>query len=438
MEISRALDDIAAIFVGALDRVDPAKLVAGTVRLTAGMIVIGGDRYPLSASARLVVIGFGKASLGMARGMEDVLGDRIDRGALVTKRGSPAPDRPLTRFQVAEAGHPIPDETSLEAARLILDTVAGLSADDLVLVLISGGGSALLEMPVNGVSIADLAGTTELLLRAGVDIRALNLVRRRLSRIKGGGLAHAAFPARVVNLIISDVLGNPVEVIAGGPTAVMAGDQPSPETIIRRLGIWNELPEPIQFALRNDVQTRSPDGSRVLKSVILADAGMAAEGAAAAAREIGYAPVILGTRFEGEAREFGRFWAAVAHHSRLAGGPIQPPACLIGTGELTVTVRGNGIGGRNTEMALAAALEIADVPGVAIASLATDGDDGMTGAAGGVVVGSSVDLALRTGLNPAALLMNNDSLRFLDATSGLVVTGPTGTNVNDLYLTLIP
>ncbi|HEU4793329.1 MAG TPA: glycerate-2-kinase family protein, partial [Nitrolancea sp.] len=326
MEISRALDDIAAIFVGALDRVDPARLVAGTVRLTAGAIDIGGDRYPISASARLVVIGFGKASLGMARGIEDVLGDRIDRGAVVTKRGLLAPDRPLTRFQVAEAGHPIPDETSLEAARLILDTVAGLSADDLVLVLISGGGSSLLEMPVDGVSIADLAGTTELLLRAGVDIRALNLVRRRLSRIKGGGLAHAAFPARVVNLIISDVLGNPVEVIAGGPTAVMAGDQPSPETIIRRLGIWNELPEPIQFALRNDVQSRSPDGSRVLKSVILADAGMAAEGAAAAAREIGYAPVILGTRFEGEAREFGRFWAAVARHSRLAGGPFQPPA----------------------------------------------------------------------------------------------------------------
>lgn len=438
MEIRRAFDDIAAIFAGALDRVDPAMLVSSAVRLADGAIDIDGVRYPLSGSARLVVIGIGKASLEMARGIEDVLGDRIDRGVVVTKRGTPAPDRPLARLRVVEATHPIPDESSLEAARLILDAVAGLTADDLVLVLISGGGSALVEMPVSGVSIADLAGTTDLLLRAGADIRTLNLVRRHLSLIKGGGLAHAAFPARVVNLIISDVLGNPVEVIAGGPTVDVAGDEPSAESTILRLGIWNELPEPVRFALRSAAPSQSPVSSHVLKSVILADAMLAAEGAAGAAREIGYTPVVLGTRFEGEAREFGRFWAEVARHSRLTGGPFQLPACLIGTGELTVTVRGDGTGGRNTEMALAAALEIADVPGVAIASLATDGDDGVTGAAGGVVIGSSVDVALRTGLDPTALLLNNDSLRFLDATSGLVVTGPTGTNVNDLYLALIP
>lgn len=438
MELRRALDDIATIFAGALDRVDPSRLVAGAVRIDDGAVVIDGARYPVTASARLVVIAFGKASLGMARGIEDALGDRIDRGVVVTKQGSPAPVRPLSRFRVVEASHPVPDEASLEAARLILDTVAGLSADDLVLVLISGGGSALIEMPVHGVSIADLAEITNLLLRAGVDIRTLNRVRRRLSLIKGGGLARAAFPARVVNLIISDVLGNPVEVIAGGPTVALAEDEASPEAVIRRLGIWNALPEPIRFALRGVVPSRSAAGVQALQGLILADAGTAADGATGAAREIGYAPVVLGTRFEGEAREFGRFWAAIARHARLTGGPFQRPACLIGTGELTVTVRGDGTGGRNTEMALAAALEIADVPGVAIASLATDGEDGVTGAAGGVVTGSSFDLAVRTGLDPAALLANNDSLRFLDATTGLVVTGPTGTNVNDLYLALIP
>ncbi len=438
MDLRRAFDDIGTIFAGALDRVDPAQLVAGAVRIEDGVVVIDGARYPVTDSARLVVIGFGKASLGMARGIEDALGDRIDRGVVVTKRGSPAPVRPLSRFRVMESSHPVPDETSLESARLILDAVAGLSADDLVLVLISGGGSALVEMPVNGVSIADLAETTNLLLRAGVDIRTLNRVRRRLSLIKGGGLARAAFPARVVNLIISDVLGNPVEVIAGGPTVAVAEDEASPEAVIRRLGIWNALPESIRHALRGVVPGRPEADVRVLQSLILADAGMAADGAAGAAREIGYSPVVLGTRFEGEAREFGRFWAAIARHARLTGGPFQRSACLIGTGELTVTVRGDGTGGRNTEMALAAALEIADVTGVAIASLATDGEDGVTGAAGGAVTGSSVDLALRTGLDPAALLANNDSLRFLDATAGLVVTGPTGTNVNDLYLALIP
>jgi hydroxypyruvate reductase len=438
VDLRRAFDDIGTIFAGALDRVGPARLVASAVRIGDGAVVIDGARYPVTASSRLVVIGFGKASLGMARGIEDALGDRIDRGVVVTKRGSPVPDRPLSRFRVMEASHPVPDGSSLDAARLILDTVAGLSADDLVLVLISGGGSALVEMPVDGVTIADLAGTTNLLLRAGIDIRTLNLVRRRLSLIKGGGLVRAAFPARVVNLIISDVLGNPVEVIAGGPTVAATEHGPSPETIIRRLGIWNALPEPVRLALRGIVPSQPEVGHRIHQSLILADAGMAADGAAGAAREIGYTPVVLGTRFEGEAREFGRFWAAIARHARLTGGPFQRPACLIGTGELTVTVRGDGTGGRNTEMALAAALEIADVPGVAIASLATDGEDGVTGAAGGVVTGSSVSLALRTGLDPVALLENNDSLRFLDATSGLVVTGSTGTNVNDLYLVLIP
>lgn len=437
MEISRALDDIAPIFAAVLGRVEPAGLVRGAVRLAENAVIIDGVEFPVKPSARLVVIGFGKASLGMARGIEDVLDSRIDCGIVVTKRGTLAPEQSLSRIQVVEAGHPIPDETSVDAARLLLDAVSGLSADDLVLVLVSGGGSALLEMPVEGVSIADLACTTDLLLRAGADIRTLNRVRHRLSQIKGGGLARAAFPARVVNLIISDVLGNPLEVIAGGPTVEMAGVEPSLEADIRRLGICEALPDSVRSVLRRPAPIRQPVDSHVLQSTILADARLIAEAAAEAARAIGYEPAILGTEFEGEAREFARFWAAIARQARRGGGPFQPPACLIGTGELTVTVRGGGTGGRNTEMALAAAMAIADVPGVAIASLATDGDDGVTGAAGGVVVGSSVDLALRTGLDPAALLRNNDSLRFLDATSGLVVTGPTGTNVNDLYLALI-
>jgi glycerate-2-kinase len=219
---------------------------------------------------------------------------------------------------------------------------------------------------------------------------------------------------------------------------VPAGDQSSPEPLIRRLGIWDELPASVRLALRVPAPKRRPVEAHVPRTTILADVRLVAEAAAEAACDIGYAPAILGTRFEGEAREFGRFWAAMARHARLSQGPFLPPACLIGTGELTVTVRGNGTGGRNTEMALAAALAIADVPGIAIASLATDGDDAVTGAAGGVVIGSSVDLAHRTGLDPAGLLRDNDSLRFLDAASGLIVTGPTGTNVNDLYLALIP
>jgi glycerate 2-kinase len=440
MEISRAVEDTVSIFAGALTRVDPATLVADAVQATDNAILVEGIPYALRPGSRLIVIGIGKAAASMALGVEEALGDRIDGGVVVIKRGTLSSDARPSRIQVVEASHPVPDETSMSAARRILEAVHDLCADDLVLALISGGGSALVELPAAELSISDLAVTTDILLRAGADIRVLNAVRRRLSKTKAGGLARAAAPARIINLVISDVLGNPLDVIASGPTVEVLPEGTAAETLVRCLGVgvWAQLPERVRAVLEKPEADLPIAGHNVVRSIILADAGLAAEVAGDAARENGYTPIILGTHFEGEAREFGRFWSVVVLQMREGLGTFRPPLCLIGAGELTVTVKGNGIGGRNTEMALSAALEIEGVPGVAVASLATDGDDAGTGTAGGVVVGGSVELARRTGLDPVALLANNDSLRFLDATAGVVVTGPTGTNVNDLYLGLIP
>ncbi|MDI3339058.1 MAG: DUF4147 domain-containing protein [Sphaerobacter sp.] len=438
MDLARARTDVTAIFAAALRQVDPEALVRQALALDDDGLLVRGQRHPLARRTRLVVVAIGKASVPMARGALAALGARIDRGVAVTKvlPGDTLPQA-VGPIAVVAGSHPVPDEASVAAGQRILATVAGLGPDDVVLALISGGGSALAEVPVSGVSLEDIAQTTDLLLRGGADIGLLNAVRRRLSQIKGGGLAAAIAPARVINLIVSDVLGNPVGVIASGPTvaAPLAMD-PAPR--LRELGVWERLPGHVRAALTAPVDARLAAAHNVVDTVMLADAAAVADAAAAAAQERGYRPFVLGTRFAGEAREFGGFWATVARQLRRGDGPVRPPACLIGAGELTVTVRGSGRGGRNTEMSLAAALAIDGVAGIAIASLATDGDDGQAGAAGGVVVGDSAARIRAAGLDPAALLAENDSARALAAADGLIPSVSTGTNVNDLYLALLP
>lgn len=438
MELARAREEIETIFAAVLRRVDPEALVRDALAVAGDSVVINGTPYRVPATGRVLVVAIGKAAVPMVRGAYAALGDRLDGGLAVTKASETAdiPDA-IGPVRVTQGSHPVPDATSVAAGRQLLETVAQLTADDLVLALISGGGSALVEAPVAGISLEAIAQTTDLLLRAGADIGALNAVRRRLSRIKGGGLARALAPARAVNLIISDVLGNPLPVIASGPT-IVAGFDRDPVATARQFGIWEELPEPVRVALAEQPPELDQTVDPVLETIILADAATAAHAAAEAAAGLGYQPAVLATRFEGEAREFAGFWAELAREARTGNSPFTAPACLIGAGELTVTVRGSGRGGRNTEMALAAALAIADLQGVAIASLATDGDDGVSEAAGGVVVGDSIRRARAAGLDPAALLAENDSARVLAAAGGLIVTGPTGTNVNDLYFALIP
>lgn len=428
---SGARADVEAIFAEVLRRLDPERLVREALGSDGDRLVVGGEE--LDVPGRLVVLAVGKAALPMARGAVAALGVRIDGGLVVTKSGFAGGGGRVGPLPVVESAHPVPDGRSVAAGVRLLALAAELGPEDLALVLVSGGGSALIEAPGPGITLEEIAGVTSALLRAGADIAVLNAARRRLSRIKAGGLARAARPARVVNLVISDVLGSPLPVIASG----FAVDPGPPDDrhlpFLRSAGVWDEL----RLSLRRALTSTLPEDrvENVVHSLVLADARTAAQVAAAAARERGYEPLLLSARFEGEARDFGRFWAQLALGQRDLGG--REPRCVVAAGEMTVTVRGAGRGGRNTEMAAAAALELRGQPDVVVASLATDGDDGQSGAAGGIVSGESVAQAQARGLDPRAALDDNDSATLLGQIDALVVTQPTGNNVNDLYLALI-
>lgn len=435
MDLERARADVDAIFRSVLRALDPDARVQNAISLDDATFRIDDTRFDLNDHGRIVVLGVGKSAVGMAQGVEAVLGSHLSDGLAITKRGLGGNPEGLHHTAVREASHPMPDESSVEAGEALLRRAEALGAHDLAVVVISGGGSALIEAPIDGISLDDFTSTTSLLLRAGADISTLNAVRRRLSRIKAGGLAHAIAPAKVINLILSDVPGNPLNVIASGPTVAADVNDRGHIDSLRSQDIWRSLPQAVRQALERD--TPNEPITNVLTSVVIGDALASARAALDATAQRGYTPFLLGAGFSGEAREFARFWAELARSAKQGQSSFDLPACLIGAGETTVTVRGDGIGGRNTEMAAAAALEIEGVRGVAIASLATDGDDGVSEATGGVVVGDSVARVRAAGLDPTELLAENDTRRFLEAAGGLMITGQTGVNVNDLYLAFV-
>lgn len=338
------------------------------------------------------------------------------------------PDPPVAGVACVVGGHPLPDAGSLTAGAACAEILKGAGPHDLVLALISGGGSALLELPVNGISLEDLRLLTDLALRSGAPIEALNRMRWRLSQIKGGGLLRLAAPARVLGLILSDVIGNPLEIIASGPTV-----QPEPggETawaIAQRYGLAERLPAYIGERLRS---APAAAAAAPVENRIIGSNRLAAEAALEAARSLGYAVRYLGDDWRGEAREAGRRFAREVLKARWA-----EPMCVIAGGETTVRVVGKGLGGRNQEFALAAALELDGQRDVSVAAFGTDGVDGPTDAAGAVVTGETLGEARRLALNPQAYLDDNDAYRFHRALDTLLMTGPTGTNVNDLMIGL--
>lgn len=377
----------------------------------------------------------------MARAAEQALGGRLDEALAVGSAAGP----PLARTRLLLASHPVPDERGRAAADAVLDLAGGLTSDDLLLVLLSGGASALLPAPVPGVSLRDKADVTSLLLRAGATIHELNTVRKHLSRLKGGGLARAAAPARVVCLVLSDVVGDDLSTIASGPTA------PDPTTfddalrVLGARGVLERCPGAVRASLEAGAQGTRPETPKphdaLFRRVTTRVIGSNRASVAAAAREArrqGLRPVVLTTRLEGEAREVARVLVAVLRECVESGRPATPPVCLLAGGETTVTVRGDGRGGRNQELAVAAAEPLAGFPGPAVlATLATDGVDGASEAAGGVVDDRSVGRAATLGVAPpAAFLAVSDSRGFLAALGDLIVTGPTGTNVVDLAVLL--
>lgn len=368
---------------------------------------------------RVVVVAVGKAAYAMAVAVtERVSADRV---LVVTKHGHGGSGRP--GWEIHEAGHPIPDENGLRAAYAVRDAATALREDDLLIVAVSGGASALLPAPAEPVTLADKQMATDLLLRAGADIHELNTVRRPLSFLKGGRLAALAYPARVIGLVLSDVIGDPLDVIGSGPTVADTAAPDEAERVLRRFGLWEAVPASVRVRLR----TGSPviPSDRV-ENVLVGSNRLALEAAAERARELGYPVTILSDRLRGEARDVAREQAALLK-------AVRRPACLLSGGETTVAVKGRGKGGRNQEFALSFAREIDGYEGLAALCAGTDGTDGPTDAAGAYVDGSTVR---RAGVAPERFLDNNDSYHFFEPIGDLVKTGPTGTNVMDINIML--
>jgi hydroxypyruvate reductase len=388
-----------------------------------------------------VVVGLGKAGAPMAAAVEEILGERIARGVVVTKYGHVQPTRTI---RIHEAGHPVPDDAGRAGAQAVLDHVKGLGSGDIVLVLISGGGSALTPAPAEGITLEEKQALTKALLACGADIREMNTLRKHISRIKGGQLARAAAPARVFTLILSDIVGDPLDAIASGPTV------PDPTTyadglaILDKYRIRQEIPASIRTHLEAGAagaiaETPKPDDPLFgrVKSVLVASNIQALDAAKAEAQRLGFQAMILSSFIEGETREIARMHAALALEVRASGNPMTPPLCLITGGETTVTLKGTGKGGRNQEFALAAALDIAGLSDVVVLSAGTDGTDGPTDAAGALADGDTVRRAVGLGLKPRAALESNDAYPFFERLGDLVMTGPTRTNVMDVRLVLV-
>lgn len=429
------------ILGAAVAAADPAAAVLRSVQRDGDRLTIGGEPCDLAPDGRIFVVGAGKASARMASALEAVLGDRIAGGAVTTKYGYL---EPLRRITLTEAGHPLPDTAGFVGAGLIACIVDSAGWGDLVFVLISGGGSALLPMPADGITLEEKIATTDLLLRSGATITEVNAVRKHLSGVKGGWLARRAAPARVVTLILSDVLGNPLDAIASGPTV------PDPTTfadalaVVDRYGLRSALPAPVRRRLERGAAGALPETPKPgdpafagARAVVVGDITLAADAALERARALGYHVVLCATNVEGEAREVGARFGVRVRDERAAAESRPKPVCLIMGGETTVTVRGTGRGGRNQELALASVEIIAGLPQTLVAAFGTDGTDGPTGAAGAVADGTTLARARALGLDPVAALANNDAYAFFGALGDLIVSGPTNTNVNDLWLGLI-
>jgi hydroxypyruvate reductase len=438
---SAALRRVASqILARAVRAVDPYGVTSRAIRLDGNTVHVNDRPFPLARASHVIVVGAGKASGPMARAAEDSLGDRISTGLVVVKTRYAAA---LRRIEVREAGHPLPDARGEAAAAEILALVSGLGPDDLVLCLISGGGSALLPLPREGLTLNDKVSTTDLLLRSGADIVEINTVRKHLSRTKGGQLARAGSPARLATLLVSDIVGSPLDAIASGPTV------PDPTTfadalaVLQKYRLTERVSPAILATLRRGAAGELPEtpkpGDRAFaaaQTTVIADNAMAARAAVAEAEAVGFRARLLSTYIEGEAREVGRVLAGIAREIVASGNPLAPPACVVCGGETTVTVTGAGRGGRNQEVALSAGRALAGLSDALVVSFATDGIDGPTDAAGGVADGTAWARARAKGFEPTRHLAGNDAYPVLDAIGDMIRTGPTSTNVNDLMLIL--
>ncbi|MBI2503064.1 MAG: glycerate kinase [Candidatus Latescibacteria bacterium] len=429
------------IFRAALQAADPGRCVRRALAVEGGGLRILDRHYPLKEPSRLVVLGAGKATPAMAAAAEEVLGGRISAGAINTKYGHALP---LAHIATTQCGHPLPDQAGVEGTERMLGLLEDLGSDDLVLCLFSGGGSALMPAPAAGLSLADKQATTQALLACGAPIEEINTLRKHLSKVKGGQLARQASPARVVSLLISDVIGDRLDTIASGPTHPDVTTFAQCLALVERYHLRAQLPPSVCRHLEAGAAGAQPETPKAgdpcfarTRTAVVGSNLLAIEAAQEAARALGYQTLVLSSRIAGETREVAAMHAAIAQEVCATGRPLAPPACLISGGETTVTLRGGGKGGRNQEFALAAALQLDGWERVTCLSGGTDGTDGPTDAAGALADGSTLERARQLGLSAAACLQENDSYPFFEALGDLLHSGPTGTNVMDLRLLLV-
>jgi hydroxypyruvate reductase len=433
---------ILQIMEAALAAVDPRAAVEAHLAVDDDALTVDEQTYNLAGYRRVFVVGAGKAGAPMTQAVEAALGARIHSGLVVVKTGHSGPTR---RVELVEATHPTPNQAGVDAGRRILALAEQAGADDLVIALISGGGSALLVAPAPGLTLADLQRMTELLLASGAAIDEINCLRKHCSAVKGGQLARAAAPATLISLVLSDVVGSPLDVIASGPTVPDATTWADAWAVMERHGLADRLPAAVTARLRAGLASELPDtpgpddpAFARTQTVIVADNRAAALAAVDAAKARGYNALLLSTFIEGEARQVARVAVALGREVQASGHPLPAPACLVLGGETTVTLGEHpGYGGRNQELALAAALELAGSQGITVVSLATDGTDGPTDSAGGLADGGTVARGRGQGLDAADHLARHNAYPYLAATHDLLLTGPTQTNVNDLALVFV-
>jgi glycerate 2-kinase len=435
---------IASVMAAALEAVDPEPAMRRFLSREANILELDGRRYDLDQFERIWVVGAGKAAYPMAKAAVDILAPLVSGGLIIAKEGHLPPATSLPgAVRLRQAAHPLPDVNGLEAAQEMAILLRDCGPKDLVLCLISGGGSALMPAPTEGISLQDLQTVTSSLLACGAEIQEINAIRKHLDRLKGGGLARLAYPATLLTLVLSDVIGDPLDAIASGPTV------PDPTTfadalaILDRYHLWETLPAPVRAHLEAGAVGELPETPKAgeacfgqVQNVIISSNAQAAHAALRQARQLGWNTCLLTTSLQGEARQAGRFLASIARQVQASGDPLPRPACILAGGETTVTLapRGAGasLGGRNQELALSALPELAGLKNAYLVSLATDGNDGPTNAAGAVVSGESAARAAALGLDPRTYLARNDSYHFFDPLGDLLLPGPTQTNVNDL------
>lgn len=435
---------IAHVLAAALGAVDPANAVRVALRRTGDVLVVGEQCYDLGNIEQVFIVGAGKAGMPMTNAASEVVGEVLTAGRVVVKEGHLAENvvavsHAIGKLQFIEAAHPVPDARGVAATQQIVELLTQATERDLVIALISGGGSALLTQPVAGVSLGDLQQLTGMLLRSGASINEINTLRKHLDAVKGGGLARFAYPAQLATLILSDVVGSPLDVIASGPTVADPTTFGDALEILQRYKITNDVPAAVLSHLQRGMvgeteETLKHGDARLARvtNYVVGSNGLAATAAIAQAAKEGFHTLLLTTYLQGEAREAGRFIAAIGRELVLEQRPLPRPACIVLGGETTVTIRGNGMGGRNQELALASVADLAGLDNIVLVALATDGGDGPTDAAGAVVTGATLARAQALNLDPADFLARNDAYHFFATLGDLLLPGPTQTNVNDL------